>query len=167
MSYYYNVVFFFIIFILPNVLIDALLLKITIKYTHILSEILPSKHLLCLNATDVEILILNEMVLGGGTSGRSSSHEGGALRDGISVPLNKRLHSYCFSSFPTASDRSMRWKDSSLAPSTKRRYKQEVCHPERTLTPPCWPSDLRLPASSTVRNTFLFFISYLIYGISL
>lgn len=54
-----------------------------------------------------------------------------------------------------------------LAPCTMRRYKKKSSVPRRALTWLYWCPDVGLSASRTVRNYFLFFISYSICGILL
>lgn len=63
------------------------------------------------------------------------AHEGGALKDGISALIKEVLRTSC-----------------SLPPCDKTQ--------ERVLTGPHCHLDLRLPASSIVRNKILFLISY-------
>ena len=93
----------------------------------------------------VGILTLKMMVLGGGALGSWLGHEDGALMSGMSVLRKETL-------------------EDQLTPSAKwghsdRRPQKRVL----TRSRPHWHPDLRLPASGTLRNTFLLLISHSVY----
>ena len=90
-----------------------------------------------------EILTPNVMV-----SGRWLGHKGDALKNGISAL-------------------SIKAPESSLAPCTMWGPSEKSETWNRPLTQPCWHPDHGLPASRTVRNKLLLFISYLFYGVLL
>ena len=96
-------------------------------------------------------LVPNVMVLGGGAFGRCLGHEGGAFRNGISALLR--------TDFVRAPSPLLLCEDvAKRQPSTNQQadsFRHQIF----------WHLDLRSPASRTMRNKFLLFISHSASGI--
>ena len=121
---------------------ESLILKPVIKWIFVS----PTKFL-CWN------LIPNVRVFGSGAFGRWLGHEGGALMSGISA-LIKETWEHSFAPF-------VMWGHSE---------KMAVYEPGNRLSPDTECPDtliLDFPASRTLRNNFMLFISYPVYGIFL